>query len=306
MKKITSYHLVGHVAMFIANLIWGVMSPVSKYVMSFDTVSSFAVTGFRIFGGCLLFWLASIFIKTENVDPRDKIKLFFASLLAIIFNQGLFVTGVSLTSPINASVITTFLPIVTMVLAFFILQEPSTFKKVAGIMLGLGGALMLVFTSRNVESGGNVVGDLCCFGAQISFALYVVVFKDLVGKYSPVTIMKWMFLFATIVFGVVGIMHIKSICWQQLTISAELGLGYIVFLGTFLAYFFIPIGQHRLRPTVVTMYNYVQPVMASVVAVWVGMESFSFFKIVSAMMIFAGVFVVTQSKSKKDIQENNK
>lgn len=304
MKKITPYHLVGHCAMFVANLIWGVMAPVSKYAMSFESVSSFAVTGFRIFGGCLLFWTISLFLKTEKVDKKDKIRLFFASMLAIIFNQGSFVTGVSLTSPVNASVITTSLPIVTMIAAFFILGEPITLKKILGISLGLCGALMLVFTSQNSGQEGGVAGDLLCFCAQISFSLYVVVFKDLVGKYSPVTIMKWMFLFASIAFSFVGVNNIKSISWHDLPTSAFWSLAYIVVLGTFVAYFFIPVGQHRLRPTVVTMYNYVQPVMATAVAVFVGMEEFSLVKIIPAFMIFAGVFVVTQSKAKNDIVKN--
>ena len=144
MRPYSSHTLAGHAAMLVANIIWGFMAPVSKYVMNFESVSSFAVSGFRVAGACVLFWIASIFLKNEKVERKDKIRLLFASMLAVMFNQGLFVTGVSMTSPVDASVITTFLPVITMVISAVILSEPITFLKVGGIVLGISGALILV------------------------------------------------------------------------------------------------------------------------------------------------------------------
>lgn len=301
MRPYSSHTLAGHAAMLVANIIWGFMAPVSKYVMNFESVSSFAVTGFRVAGACVLFWITSIFLKNEKVEHKDKIRLLYASLLAVIFNQGLFVTGVSLTSPVDASVITTFLPVVTMVISAIILSEPITFLKVGGIVLGISGALILVLTAAATNSGSNIWGDLCCICAQFSFAFYVVLFKDLVAKYSPITIMKWMFLFATLIFVPFLVPDMAEVDYASLPSSAYWGIAQIVVGGTFICYFLIPVGQHRLRPTVVVMYNYVQPLVATTAAIAVGMDTFSIYKIMAALLIFAGVFVVTQSRAKDDV-----
>lgn len=301
MRPFNSHTLAGHSAMLFANIIWGFMAPVSKYVMSFDSVSSFAVTGFRIGGACILFWTASLFFKSEQVERRDKIRLLFASLLAVVFNQGLFVTGVSLTSPVDASVITTFLPVITMVISALILKEPVSFLKIAGIVLGISGALILVCGAASDTGESSLAGNLCCIVAQFSFAFYVVIFKDLVAKYSPVTIMKWMFLWASIIFVPIFAKDMMSVDYQSLPSSVYWGIAQVVVGGTFICYFLIPVGQHRLRPTVMVMYNYVQPVVATAAAIAVGMDTFSIYKLVAALLIFAGVFVVTQSRAKADV-----
>lgn len=301
MRPFNSHTLAGHSAMLFANIIWGFMAPVSKYVMSFDSVSSFAVTGFRIGGACILFWTASLFLKSEHVERRDKIRLLFASLLAVVFNQGLFVTGVSLTSPVDASVITTFLPVITMVISALILKEPVSFLKIAGIVLGISGALILVCGAASGTGESSLAGNLCCIVAQFSFAFYVVIFKDLVAKYSPVTIMKWMFLWASIIFVPIFAKDMMSVDYQSLPSSVYWGIAQVVVGGTFICYFLIPVGQHRLRPTVMVMYNYVQPVVATAAAIAVGMDTFSIYKLVAALLIFAGVFVVTQSRAKADV-----
>ena len=305
MRPFSRHTLAGHAAMLVANIIWGFMAPVSKYVMNFESVSSFAVTGFRVAGACVLFWIASIFLKNEKVERKDKIRLLFASMLAVMFNQGLFVTGVSMTSPVDASVITTFLPVITMVISAVILSEPITFLKVGGIVLGISGALILVLTAAASNSGSNIWGDLCCICAQFSFAFYVVLFKDLVAKYSPITVMKWMFLFATLIFVPFLLPDMAAVDYSTLPSTVYWGIVQVVVGGTFICYFLIPVGQHRLRPTVVVMYNYVQPLVATSAALAVGMDTFSPWKVLAAVLIFAGVFTVTQSRAKDDVVINN-
>jgi len=292
--------------MFLANVIWGVMAPVAKYVMSQDTVSSFAVTGYRILGACILFWTASLFVRKEEMPRRDRIRLIGASLLAVVFNQGSYVCGVSLTSPVDASVITTVLPIITMVLSSIILKEPITSLKVLGIALGLSGAIILIWDTGNVQGDTNIWGDLLCLSAQFSFAFYAVLFKDIVGKYSPVTIMKWMFLWASIFTMPFFARDMIAIDYGSLDASVYWGLAHVVVGGTFIGYFLIPIGQHRLRPTVFVMYNYVQPVVSTIVSVAVGMSVFGWWKGLATGLIFAGVFVVTQSKSRAEMEEKGK
>ncbi len=231
-------------------------------------------------------------------------KLFFAALFGIVLNQGPFIWGVSMTSPIDASIVATTTPIIAMVIAALYLKEPITGKKVLGIFVGATGALLLILGSQHSGTSANqsnVWGDLLCLFAQFSFSFYIVVFKDLVGRYSPITIMKWMFTYSAICYIPFSYSSIASIDFATVPLSAFWQVGYIVFCSTFLAYLLIPVGQHLLRPTIACMYNYVQPIIASLIAVLWGMDTFGLMKGLAIALVFLGVFIVTQSRSKADM-----
>lgn len=289
-----------------ANILWGLMSPVSKAVLSAGPISALSLTTFRMVGAAIVFWLASLFTKQEHVNHQDLMKLFFAALLGIVLNQGSFIFGVSLTSPINASIVTTTTPIITMIIAAFYLKEPVTGKKVIGIFIGAAGALLLILSSQGTGTGGgkssNIWGDLLCLLAQFSFSFYFVLFKGLIGKYSPITLMKWMFTYATICTIPFSYNHIAGIDFLHLPTELYMGIIYVVLGGTFLPYLFIPIGQNLLRPTVACMYNYVQPIVASLIAVLWGMDTFGVMKGIAVALVFSGVYIVTQSKSRAQLE----
>ena len=289
--------LKGHSSMLGANVMWGLMSPVAKFVMVGGAVTPLVVTDLRITGAMVLFWIASFFQKPERVAPKDLLKLLGASLLAIVFNQGCFIFGVGLTSPVDASIITTSMPLLAMVLAAIYLKEPITGKKVLGIAVGATGALLLILGSHQVseaKAAGNhyIWGDLLVLLAQFSYALYFVL----------ITIMKWMFTYAFICalpFSYNDLLHTE---WKSLQ-NTEIGaLVFIVVGSTFVSYVLIVIGQKNLRPTVAGMYNYVQPLVASIVAVCWGMDTFNFVKIISVALIFGGVYLVTNSRSKAEME----
>ncbi len=301
------FNVKGHAAMFGANAMWGLMSPVSKVVMASGAVTPWVVTDMRIGGAMLLFWLVSLFQKPEHVDHKDMVMLFFASLFAIVLNQGCFIFDVSMTSPGEASIITTSMPLWAMVLAAFILKEPITGKKVLGIAFGAGGALMLILGSAQgqgvaANAGHARWGDMLVLFAQLSYAFYIVRFKNFVNKYSLVTIMKWMFTYAficTLPFSTNDLMNTR---WESLPAADVAGLAYVVVCGTFLCYMLVVVGQKALRPTVAGMYNYIQPVVACVVAVCWNMDTFNLTKAVAVAMIFGGVYLVTISRSRKDME----
>ena len=205
--------------MFGANAIWGLMSPVAKFVMLGGIVTPLAVTDLRIVGAMILFWILSFFRKSEHVPPKDLAKLFGASLLGVVLNQGSFILGVGMTSPVNASIITTSMPLWAMILAAIFLKEPITAKKVLGIAAGASGALLLVLGSGNTDSAGghSVAGDLLVLFAQLSYALYFVLYKNFVTRYSLTTIMKWMFTFATLCILPFTGRDLLSTDWQALS-----------------------------------------------------------------------------------------
>lgn len=292
-----------------ANCMWGLMSPISKFVMMAGVVSPLVVTDMRITGAMILFWVASFFQKPEHVGHKDLARLFGAALLGIVLNQGCFIFGVSLSSPGDASIITTSMPLWAMLLAAFILKEPITGKKVLGIAAGACGALMLIMGSgshvKNMASAGGdyaIWGDLLVLSAQFCYALYIVVYKDFVNKYSLITIMKWMFTYAFICIIPFSAGDLMQTAWSQLSWTEIMGLTYIVVCATFLSYMFIVVGQKILRPTVAGMYNYVQPLVACIVAVIWGMDTFNWIKAVAIVLIFSGVYLVTASRSRQEVE----
>ena len=292
--------------MFSANFLWGVMSPLSKSIFFTGVISAFSLTNMRMAGAAVFFWVASLFMPRERVTRRDLLLLFAASLFGITLNQGFFVMGLSYTTPIDASVVASLTPIITMILAAFIQKEPMTGKKVIGVFMGLSGALMLILNGVDSSSGGlsgdRVVGDLFCLIAEVSFAIYYVAFKGLISRYTPVTLMKWMFLFSTVCCLPMGGAEVSSIPFASLDGAIYFDLFFVIFGATFLSYMLVSVGQKRLRPTVVSMYNYIQPIVASLLAIWWGMDSFDLKKGFAILLVFLGVYVVTTSKSRAQLE----
>lgn len=285
--------LKGHAALWVANIIWGLNAPIGKGVLWSESnpqgVSPFALSVYRMLGACLLFWLVSLFLPREKVAPRDIVLLFFASVFGIQLNQMLFLWGLSLTSPIDSSIIATIVPVLTMVLATLFLREPITWLKACGVLLGCAGALILVLVSRHgVGHTSSVMGDLLCIVSAVSYATYLTAFRNVIVRYSPMTTMKWMFLFAAL----------APATWA--------GIGYVVVCSTFISYFMVPVGQRYLRPTVVSMYNYVQPLVAVLFTVALGLDTFGFTKGAAALCVFAGVWLVTKSKSRAQLEAENR
>ena len=267
-----------------------------------EILSPYTLTFFRLGGGLLLFWLVSLFIKKEQVPVKDIFLLFLASFFALSLNQLPYFIGLSMTSPIDASIVVSTLPILTMILAALILHESITWMKGVGVMVGASGALLLVFSSHTLHVGkSNFLGDMIVFGAVASFAIYLTVFKNLVSRYSPVTVMKWMFLFGTIICFPFCYHPLIQTDYTLLSTATYWRIGYVVLFATFFGYLLIPIGQNVLRPTTLSMYNYVQPVVASFVAVAIGIDTFGIEKALSGILVFAGVFIVTQSKSRTQL-----
>ena len=291
----------GHIAILSANIIFGLNMPISRGLIP-DILSPYVLTFFRMAGAMCLFWLLSLFTKREKVPLKDIGLLFGAGMFGILINQMIFLVGLSKSSPIDSSMVLTLLPVFSMCLAALFLKEPITLKKVAGVVIGAMGALLLITHNSGGQIGsGSITGTLLVMCSSLSYAFYLSVFKNLIGRYSPITTMKFMFLFASIV--------ALPFCWQPLATTnyAELSsftylqIGYVVGCATFFSYLLIPIGQKALRPTTLSMYNYLQPIVASLLAIGMGLDRFSMEKVASGLLIFVGVFLVTRSKSREQM-----
>lgn len=296
---ITKSKAKGHLAMLAANVMWGLMSPVAKIVFATGVVAPMVMVDFRVAGAALLFWITSLFLPKEHVPGGDILRLFGAGMLGILLNQGCFILGVSLTSPGEASLVTTTMPMWVMLLAWLILREPITLKKAAGIAAGAAGAIILIAGSGVRAYGTNpALGDVIVLCAQLSYALYLTLYRNFIRKYTLVTLMKWMFLSASVVGLPAGIKWLVATDWLAISAIEWSGIAYVVICATFLAYVCIMIGQKNLRPTLVGMYNYVQPIVATLTGICLGLDRFTPLKALAIVLIFSGVWLVTISKAK--------
>ncbi len=293
--------LLAHLSMFGACAGWGLMAPVGKEAMT-NGVSGLAMVTFRVAGACVLFWLASLFAKRESVPWKDKLMFAGAALFGLILNQCCYTIGLSLTSPINASIVTTSMPIFAMLLSALILKEPITSKKAVGVLMGCSGALMLILTSATHASAkvGNLRGDLLCLFAQFSFALYLSLFRPLIQRYNVFTINRYMFTWATTMLLPLSFGEAQSAIHAHLSMRTWAEVAYVVCIGTFFCYILTMVGQRTLRPTVVSVYNYVQPVVSVAVSLLMGIGVLKATHALAVILVFSGVWLVTKSKSRRD------
>lgn len=308
MKAKNNQPLMAHLSMFGACAFWGLMAPLGKDAMTHG-LDGLTMVSFRVLGGCLLFWLTSLFVervgnsKSHTTMPfRDKLMFIGAAVFGLVTNQCCYTIGLSITSPVNASIVTTSMPIFAMILAAIILKEPITGKKAVGVLMGCSGALILILTSaaHSSDKVGDIRGDLLCLAAQFSFALYLSLFNPLIRRYSVFTVNKWMFLWATLIVIPFTATHVVDTLSQPVPMKTWLEAFYVVFFGTYLGYILTMIGQKTLRPTVVSVYNYVQPVVSVVVSVLAGIAILKPTHALAVILVFTGVWLVTKSKSKAD------
>lgn len=298
---------VAHLAMASACACWGLMAPIGKEAMTHG-LDGISMVTFRVVGGALLFWLTSLMFKLfspgkydEHVPTKDKFMFAGAGLLGLVFNQCCYTLGLSITSPANASIVTTSMPIFAMILSALILKEPLSGKKVSGVFIGCAGAITLILTSANATSDkeGNLWGDILCLCAQFSFALYLSLFNPLIRRYNVFTINKWMFLWASIIILPFSGYHVvNTIDWANVPVLTWLEAFYVVFFGTYVGYILTMIGQHSLRPTVVSVYNYVQPIVSVSVSLALGIAVLSWSHLAAIILVFSGVGLVIKSRAK--------
>lgn len=287
--------------MFGACAFWGLMAPLGKDAMTHGLDGLTMVT-FRVVGGCLLFWLTSLFVKREDVPLKDKLQFIGAAVFGLVTNQCCYTIGLSITSPINASIVTTSMPIFAMILAAIILKEPITGKKALGVLMGCSGALILILTSvaHASDKVGDLRGDLLCLAAQFSFALYLSLFNPLIRRYNVFTINKWMFFWATLMVLPFTWGHVSEVVSQPIPQRSWWEAAYVVFFGTYIGYILTMIGQRTLRPTVVSVYNYVQPIVSVIVSVLTGIGVLKPSHALAVILVFSGVWLVSKSRSRKD------
>ena len=303
MKK-PEFNKNAHLSILISSFIFGLNLPIAKTLLQQDWISPYGMTMMRMAGAAVAFWLFSLFTPKEKVSAKDMWLLLLCSVFGVSANQSFFVVGLASTSPIDSGLIVTTTPIMVMLIAALVLKEPITLKKAIGVIIGAFGAILIVFSSTHtVNSAASFGGDLLCLASCAVYACYLVIVKPITQRYSSVTIMKWMFLFAALMTIPLFYKDVLTarIFTPETTLSAVSRLAYVVLGATFISYLLVPIALKRLRPTTVGMYNYLQPIVATIATIVVGLDVMRWEIPVSAILVFLGVYLVVKSKSRQDM-----
>jgi drug/metabolite transporter (DMT)-like permease len=294
--------IFGHLACFVAYFIFGLNIIVCKDLTSSEAISPLALSTLRCLGAGTLFWVLSFFRPKERVELRDFPKMFAASALGFFLAQISFLFAISRITPMDCSIVASLSPLYTMFIAAYALKEPLSAQKIGGVVLSLCGIIYLILNSVTATSGvaqTTPAGVLLVIANTVCFSLYLGIFRPLISRYSVVTFMKWIFLFSALMSLPFSAGEIAKIDFVALPALYVAELAYLIICATFVTYFLIPIGQKLLRPTLVSMYSYVQPIVAIVISIYVGMDTLTLPKVLAAVTVFAGVVIVSRSKQKK-------
>ena len=292
----------GHSAAFIAYAIFGFNIIVCKDLTSGGLIPPLGIFTLRSLVAGGLFWLVSLFLPAEKVDRKDYIKIFAASMIGFFTCQITFLVGIPHITPMDCSVLTAMAPIYTMAIAAIAIKEPITLKKFIGVAISFAGIIYLIL-SRVTTPGGTAVstpfGIFMIILNSLSFSMYLGIFKPLIAKYSAVTFMKWIFLFSALVATPLSLKGLINVDWEGIPSKQYAELAYLIICATFITYFLIPVAQKRIRPTLISMYSYVQPIIAIAVSIAIGMDILTWQKALATVLVFFGLLIVSRSRAAK-------
>ncbi|WP_405574959.1 DMT family transporter [Winogradskyella sp. Asnod2-B02-A] len=286
-------------ALLMVQLLYGLNYTIAKTVMNENFIKPFGFVLLRVIGATILFWILSLFLPKEKIERKDYLKLTVASLFGVVINMLFFFKGLEYTSPIHASSIMTIIPIIILVLSAYILKEKVTKLKIAGVVLGLVGALVLTLYGKSSRIGDNVpLGNLLVFLNAVSYSIYIILIKKLTAKYHPFTFIKWLFLFGLIILTPFGYSELQEVQWHTFTPYTTFSVLFVVIGATFGTYLLNPLALNKLKASTVGIFIYLQPAIAALFALAVGADFIDTIKITAMLVIFLGVYLVIKKPKK--------
>lgn len=281
------------IAATLVSVIYGVTFTVAKDVMP-AFVKPFGFIVLRVGGSAILFWICSLFVRKEKIALIDFPRIVAAAFFGVALNMLTFFEGLSLTSPIMASVLMVTTPMLVLVLSAFIIKEKIIGKKAIGILLGLVGTVLLILYGKAVGNGENALwGNFLVFVNAVSYALYLILVKKLMDRYNPFSFVKWIYLFGFIMVLPFGWQQLSQVNWPGMPVDVTVKVVFVVVISTFLTYLLNLLSMKELKPTTVAVFIYLQPFFATVFAIALGKDELSLVKLLSALLIFVGVYLVT-------------
>lgn len=291
---------LAHIALIFTNIFFAINISAVKHLTNNRLVEAFGLNVVRIGVSVILFWLLYLIKPVSiKIDRPDRMRLFLCAVAGIAINQLLFIKGLSLTYPIHASLLLLITPILIVIIAAWVLKERLSFLKIAGLALGISGALVLILAKDRSGNADHVLlGDLFIIINAISYTIYFIIVKPLMAKYNAIVILRWVFTIGLILvlpFGWAEFIHTP---WKSYTAIDLTAMALIVVTGTFLAYLFNLYGIKILGASVAGFYIYTQPVFAALISMLFLHEHLAMYKIIAALLIFSGVYLANKKLKK--------
>lgn len=277
----------------LVSVIYGLTFTIAKDVMP-AFIKPFGFIVLRVGGSVILFWLAALFVTRQKIARKDFPRIVAAAFFGVAFNMLTFFEGLSLTSSIMASVLMVTTPIIVLLLSAIIMKEKIMGKKATGIVLGLIGTVFLIAYGKSAGNAENAAwGNFLVFVNAVSYGLYLILVKKLMDKYNPFAFVKWIYLFGFIMVLPFGWEQLSEVRWELMPQDIMIKVVFVVVFSTFLTYLLNLLSMKELRPVTVAVFIYLQPFFATVFAIGLGKDGIDMVKILSALLIFAGVYLVT-------------
>jgi drug/metabolite transporter (DMT)-like permease len=296
-----SAKIKAHLALAAVALIYGINYSVAKDVMP-DFVQPRAFILLRVGGAVLLFWLLGLGLKWERIQAKDWLRFIAAGFFGVAANQLLFFEGLNITTPISAAVIMTTNPIMVLTLSAIFLKTPLTWPRIAGITLGISGAIYLISRGQSIFlifDQGESLGNMLVLGNSLSYAAYLVVVKPLMSRYQPFTVIRWIFLAGLIFVIPFGSSQIGAIEWHAIPPKIYWAIAFVIIGTTFLAYLLNVFALKTVSSTTVSFYIYLQPLIATGAAIFLGTDKPDHHMLIATILIFIGVYLVSFYGRKK-------
>lgn len=275
-----------------AGTIYGMNHSIAKGLMP-QYIEPYGFIVLRVGGAAILFWIISLAYPNEKIDPKDWKRLLICALFGMAINMLMFFKGLSLSTPINSSVIITLSPVLLLVLSAILIKEKITLLKTSGIVIGLAGGLILIlFGEKEQFNAPNIpLGNLLFIINATAYSIYLILVKPLTAKYSSITLMKWLFLFAVIINLPIGFNEFTKVEWTALPLDVIIKMGFVVVGTTVLTYLFNIYALRQLKASTIGAFIYLQPVIAVIYAVVIGADYLTPIRVLAAILIFAGVYM---------------
>ncbi len=291
-------------AAFGASAIYGINHTIAKGLMP-SVIEPYGFIVLRVTGAAILFWIVSLFYPSEKIKTKDWPRFVACAAFGMVINMLMFFKGLSLSTPINSSVVITLSPVLLVVLSAVFLKERITWLKSVGIAIGLGGALMLIlFGAKTQANAPNIpLGNMLFIINATSYSFYLIVVKPLVARYSSITLMKWFFLFAVFINLPIGWNEFAAVDWAHLSFDTIWKFSFVVVGTTVLTYLLNIYALKVLSPSTIGAFIYLQPVLATIVAIIAGADALTGLIIGATALIFTGVYL--SSRAPKGVVNKN-
>ena len=288
MTKSTKVHL----SLFLVSLIYAATFSIAKEVMPYY-IKPMGLITIRVWGAVSLLWVTHfLFVKESIYGKKDFLMLLKCAVFGVAANMLLFFKGLAITTPINAAILMVTTPLFVAFFSFFLLNEKVTKLKVIGLCFGVFGAILLLLGPSQSFNSTTLWGDLMVMTNAIIYAYYLIIAKPLIHKYSPLTVIKWTFFFGGLLVIPFGFTELKEVQWQAIPNSIWSAIIFLIIGATYITYVLNAWALRNANATLVGAYIYLQPVLATIIAVSIGKDSLTLPKVLFSLLIFIGVYLV--------------